>query len=425
MRTAAKANQPAHLTLSQAYVGLPEALCYSDGGDMRILLVGNHVLDRRKHAVKFYGMLSKHLRGRGHLVEVIHPGAALERTRLGVLRPWLAAIERRALFPLQLRGAAQGFDLVHICHQEDAIYVGHTAGVPATLTCNDVLDIAAAEGKIPEYRGSNAFRARQRKTLRYLERATHVVCSSWKTSRELGSLLELDRQRRLVIPAAVEVDSSAVSAECIQKVREDLGLAEGEHYLLHVGGNQWYRNRPGLLRIFRMVRQRTGSGLRLVVAGVPLTDDMRQFVAANLPKGSVIEVANPDDSSLWAIYAGAVALLLPSFYERSGWRIAEAQSCGCPVITSNRAPMTETAGPAALYIDPRDEAAAAEAIASKLEGLGSLRNPGLENAKRFHPEAVFSAYESFFLGVLRTRRVTDVVIAANEAESVSTQSREG
>jgi len=421
----AATNQSAHLTLSQAYVGLPEALCYSDGGDMRILLVGNHVLDRRKHAVRFYGMLSKHLRARGHLVEGIHPGAALERTRLRVLSPWLASMERNALFPLQLRGAAQGFDLVHICHQEDALYVRHTAGVPATITCHDVLDIAAAEGKIPEYRGSNAFRARHRKTLRYLEQATHVVCSSWKTSRELGSMLELDRQRRLVIPAAVEVDSSAISAERIQEVRRNLGLAAGERYLLHVGGNQWYRNRPGLLRIFRMVRQRTGSGLRLVIAGAPLTEDMRQFAAANLPKGSLIEVANPDDSKLWAIYAGAVALLLPSVYERSGWRIAEAQSCGCPVITSNRAPMTETAGPAALYIDPRDEAAAAETIASKLDGLSSLSNAGLENAKRFHADAVFSAYESFFLGVLRTRRVTDVLIAPNEAESVSTQSREG
>jgi len=118
-------------------------------------------------------------------------------------------------------------------------------------------------------------------------------------------------------------------------------------------------------------------------------------------------------------------LLFPSLYERSAWRIAEAQSCGCPVITSNRAPMTEIAGPAALYIDPRNEAAAAETIVSKLDGLANLRAAGLENAKRFHPDVVFASYESFFQGVLRTRRVTDVVIAANEAESVSSQSREG
>lgn len=392
---------------------------------MRILLVGNHILDPRKHAMRFYSMLSKHLRARGHLVEVIHPGASLEKSRLRVLRPWLAAIDRNALFPLQLRDTAQGFDLVHICHQEDAMYVAHTAGVPATLTCHDVLDIAAAEGKIPEYRGTKAFRARQRKILGSLERATHVVCSSWKTSRELGALLEADRQRRLVIPAAVEVDSSALSAERIAEVRKSLGLAEDERYLLHVGGNRWYRNRPGLLRIFRMVRQRVGGTLKLVIAGAPLNDEMRQFVAANLPKGSVIEVPSPDDPQLWPIYAGAVALLLPSFHERSGWRIAEAQCCGCPVITSNRPPMTETAGAAALYIDPRDEAAAAETIVSSLDGLSGLRAAGFENARRFHPQAVFSAYESFFLGVLRTRRVTDVVIAANEAESATSQSREG
>jgi hypothetical protein len=87
--------------------------------------------------------------------------------------------------------------------------------------------------------------------------------------------------------------------------------------------------------------------------------------------------------------------------------------------------MTEVAGPGALYIDPRDEAAAAETIAAKLDGIGSLRDAGFENAKRFQPEVVFASYEGFFRGVLRTRRITDVVVAANEAETAAGQSREG
>jgi glycosyltransferase involved in cell wall biosynthesis len=174
-----------------------------------------------------------------------------------------------------------------------------------------------------------------------------------------------------------------------------------------------------------MIRERRGDGLRLVMAGAPLTPEMREFVAANLPHGSVVEVHGPADEDLWALYAGATALLFPSLYEGFGWPIVEAQSCGCPVITSNRSPMTEVAGPGALYIDPRDEAAAAETIAAKLDGIGSLRDAGFENAKRFQPEVVFASYEGFFRGVLRTRRITDVVVAANEAETAAGQSREG
>jgi glycosyltransferase involved in cell wall biosynthesis len=173
-----------------------------------------------------------------------------------------------------------------------------------------------------------------------------------------------------------------------------------------------------------MVRERADNGLKLVMAGAPLTPELREFAAANLPQGSVIEVHTPPDEDLWALYAGAVALLFPSLYEGFGWPIAEAQSCGCPVIASNRAPMTEVAGPAALYIDPRDEAGAAETITARLKGLESLRAAGFENAKRFQPDVVFEAYESFFRGVLRVRRVTDVVIAANEAETAAGNLRE-
>ena len=400
-------------------------LCYSDGGDMRILLVGKYATDGRVGGSRFDDMLSRHLCARGHLVELVYPGADRSTRSRGLLSGSMAALDRYALFPLKLRSAAQGFDLVHVCHHEDAMYVAHTAGVPASLTCHHVLDIAAAEGRIAEYRATNSFRARQRRVLRYLERAGHVVCSSWKTSRELGAMLETDRQRRLVIPPAVDVDRSPTKPERVSEARKHIGLGENGRYLLQVGADRWYNNRPGVLRIFRMIHEQVGSGLRLVVAGAPLTENMRQFVAANLPKGSVIEVRNPTEEELWALYAGAAGLLFPSLYERSAWRIAEAQSCGCPVITSNRAPMTEIAGPAALYIDPRNEAAAAETIVSKLDGLANLRAAGLENAKRFHPDVVFASYESFFQGVLRTRRVTDVVIAANEAESVGSQSREG
>ena len=320
---------------------------------------------------------------------------------------------------------AQGFDAVHVCDHENSMYLAHTGGVPVSITCHDLLDIAIAEGKVPEQHGTASFRARQRRILRHLLEAKNVVCASWKTSRELAAMPEKGRQRRIVIPDAVTVGPSATTPDKVAEARRKLGLGEGERYLLHVGENLWYQNRPGVLRMFRMIRERGHGGLRLVIAGAPLTRDMREFAAANLPKGSVIEVASPANEELWALYGGAAALFLPSLYERSAWRIAEAQSCGCPVITSNRAPMTEVGGPAALYIDPKDELAAAETIAAKLGGLGSLRDAGRENAKRFHPDVVFAGYESFFQGVLRTRRATDVVVAANEAETAAWNSREG
>jgi glycosyltransferase involved in cell wall biosynthesis len=339
--------------------------------------------------------------------------------RSSALRKWLGHVDKFLLFPLRLSSAAQGFDLVHICHHANAMYLAHTGGIPASITCHDLLDLAAAQGRIPPKRVPARFRARQLQILHHLQAAKNVVCLSWKTSRELGSMHVNASQCRVVIPNAVEMEPSSISAESVAAARRQYGLADTQRYLLHVGGERWFRNRPGVLRIFRMVQERVGDDLKLIMAGAPLTKKMREFAGANLPQGSVIEISGITQGELWPLYAGAAALLYPSLYEGFGWPIAEAQTCGCPVITSSRAPMTEVAGPAALYIDPRDEAGAANAIVAKLDGIASLRDAGLENAKRFRPEVVFASYEGFFKGVLRTRRSSDVVIAPNEAETAA------
>jgi len=144
-----------------------------------------------------------------------------------------------------------------------------------------------------------------------------------------------------------------------------------------------------------------------VMVGGPPAPEMRAFVAANLPEGSVIESPRLTDEDLWALYTGAAALLFPSLHEGFGWPLIEAQCCGCPVITSNRAPMTEVAGAAALYIDPEDEPGAAALIATNLGRLGELREAGFENVKRFAPDVIAEEFEDFFRGVVHARRRSD------------------
>jgi glycosyltransferase involved in cell wall biosynthesis len=394
---------------------------------MRILLVGNYALDGEASVSRYAEMLCRNLRLRGHLVELIHPRPILGRlVRRSAPRKWLGHVDKFLLFPLKLTSAAQGFDLVHICDHANAMYLAHTGGIPASITCHDLLDLAAAQGRIPSKRVPARFRARQLQILLHLQQAKNVVCLSSKTSCELGSMHVNASQCRVVIPNAVEVEQVSISADRVAAARRRYGLADTERYLLHVGGERWFSDRLGALRIFYMVQERVGDGLKMIMAGAPLTTEMREFAAANLPQGSVIEMAGMTQDELWPLYAGAAGLLYPSLYEGFGWPIAEAQTCGCPVITSDRAPMTEVAGPAALYIDPRDEAGAANAIVAKLDAISSLCQAGLENAKRFRPEVVFASYEGFFKGLLRTRRSSDVVIAPNEAETAAAgQWREG
>jgi glycosyltransferase involved in cell wall biosynthesis len=107
----------------------------------------------------------------------------------------------------------------------------------------------------------------------------------------------------------------------------------------------------------------------------------------------MIDVAADD---LRALYSGAEVLLFPSLAEGFGWPIIEAQACGCRVAVSNRSPLTEIGGEAALYLDPDDPAAAALAIESLFaENRADRRERirrGLENAPRFSTVRMIRGY---------------------------------
>jgi glycosyltransferase involved in cell wall biosynthesis len=61
-----------------------------------------------------------------------------------------------------------------------------------------------------------------------------------------------------------------------------------------------------------------------------------------------------EDADLPAIYNCASLLVFPSLYEGFGLPPLEAMACGCPVVASNIASITEICGDAVSYVDPND-----------------------------------------------------------------------
>ena len=132
------------------------------------------------------------------------------------------------------------------------------------------------------------------------------------------------------------------------------------------------------------------------MVGKPWTHEMREFVSLNALRDRVIELTNITNEDLQVLYSKAIALLFPSLREGFGWPIIEAQACGCPVFTSDRVPMTEVGGNAAIYLDPTDPPGAAAVIANSLDRVPQLRQAGLENVKRFSSAAMISSYSSVY-----------------------------
>jgi glycosyltransferase involved in cell wall biosynthesis len=69
----------------------------------------------------------------------------------------------------------------------------------------------------------------------------------------------------------------------------------------------------------------------------------------------------PEDD-LPGLYAGALALAMPSLYEGFGLPVLEAMASGVPVVAADRSALPETCGGAALLVDPNDADALADAL---------------------------------------------------------------
>jgi len=68
------------------------------------------------------------------------------------------------------------------------------------------------------------------------------------------------------------------------------------------------------------------------------------------------------DEDMSALYAGAVALVMPTFFGPTNIPVLEAWAFGCPVLTSDIRGIREQTGNAAILADPRSVEAIAEGI---------------------------------------------------------------
>jgi glycosyltransferase involved in cell wall biosynthesis len=164
--------------------------------------------------------------------------------------------------------------------------------------------------------------------------------------------------------------------------------------MVYVGSNAWYKNRAILIDIFSfLVRHRD---LYLVIAGSYLDDSVNRIVEYKGLTSRVIQLGELTNDELSILYSGSEGLIFPSIAEGFGWPILEAQACGCPVFASDRAPMTEIGGNAAVYFDPLKPEDAAETIHQNLENSNNIRSRGYINCARFSVSSMLDGYVEIY-----------------------------
>jgi glycosyltransferase involved in cell wall biosynthesis len=98
--------------------------------------------------------------------------------------------------------------------------------------------------------------------------------------------------------------------------------------------------------------------------------------------GGVRRLGYVPEDELPGLYAGALALAMPSLYEGFGLPCLEAMASGVPVVAADRAALPETCGGAAMLVDPEDPTAFGPALLSAA-GNAQLREAGLKRAAGF------------------------------------------
>ncbi len=384
---------------------------------MKVLLLANYLNDEQESMQRFAALMERGLTQAGHDVRVVRPKVCVGQLHASArgLGKWLGYVDKFGIFPPFLRSAVKWADVIHICDHSNSFYTKHIGAVPHLVTCHDLLAIRSAQGEIPQKRTGWTGRQLQRLIVKGLTEAQHIVCVSEATRRDLLRFVDIPENRVSRTYNSLNYPYSRMETDDATFRLRQLGIDPSQRFLLHVGGNQWYKNRLGVLRIFSILTKLAAGGrLKLVMVGKPWTSEMRRFVLQHGLSNATLELTGVAEEDLRALYSTASMMIFPSFQEGFGWPIVEAQACGCPVATSNRSPMNEVGGNAAIYIDPDNPESAAAAVQRALSGIAGIRELSLANAARFEGSVMIDSYLSLYDKVRNGRSEGRIPISQSE-----------
>lgn len=367
----------------------------------------------------FAELLKRLLVERGVAVVLLRPNKffGFFCTRSRGLNKWFGYLDQYVLFPFILYWKLGKFNkentVVHILDHSNAPYYFVTTKFKTIVTCHDLLAVSAALGEVEGVRISSSGRLQQKLILNSLRRVPYIVCVSSATFDEVKRLTLHNEVNAKLIYSALNYPYSNRIEKSEKGICEILPWLKSEaRFILHVGGNQWYKNRKGVLLTFsEMIRQNCcEENLFLVFVGQPPSDDLISMVFEYRLQHRVKFLSNVTSAEMNLLYTSCEFLLFPSYREGFGWPIVEAQASGCLVVTTDQDPMREIAGNGAIYIEKIS--GLTSEIVSEWGKLAAVRisqilkiseaekmqyiNSGFANLKRFGEKEMLEGYLSAY-----------------------------
>lgn len=209
--------------------------------------------------------------------------------------------------------------------------------------------------------------------------AALIITDSQFSKNDIAEALKIPDDKIKVIYPGINPGISQIPRTCDVQNIEKL-----KPFILYLGKINPRKNLEILLRAFNLLTSQVDRLLKLVIAGddqIPNTLIPPSLNSQIILTGPV----SPEEKLL--LYNQAEVFVYPSFFEGFGFPPLEAQSCGCPVIVSNRASLPEIIGRSGLQIDPwrtEELVYAIRAVLTNQDLRRRLTALGRQNVQRFN-----------------------------------------
>lgn len=309
---------------------------------------------------RFAAMLESGYTSLGYTVDTLSPSPYFYRLSrwLPKAAKWLGYLDQYLLFPLKVKARLMfntpSNTVFVFCDQALGPWVPLVSRHPHVIHVHDLLALKSALGREQINKTGWSGKIYQRYIRRGFEKGKYFISISNKTKADLEDLSNIKPTLSEVVFNGLNYPYTRMSEELIHEkfIQGNLNL-NYKGYLFNIGGNQWYKNRTGLLHLYKHYVRKCEEPLCLVIVG-PAANEKEQKILEEITltnkAANVLFLKDIDNILLNALYSGAKCLIFPSHEEGFGWPIIEAQAAGTCVLTTNSAPMNEIAGEHSLFL---------------------------------------------------------------------------
>lgn len=239
--------------------------------------------------------------------------------------------------------------------------------------------------------------------------ATHVVCISESTKRDVMRFYGVPEERISVIYQPVQrcfyqplpdEEATTIATQALPYLTAKDSTSGVIPYIITVGSINSRKNLLTMVKALKAVPEAERPLFVVVGNGREYRKKVEQYIESNALTPYIRIESNIHDAKvLQALYAKALCMMYPSYYEGFGLPVAEAALQHCPVITSNVSSLPEAAGPGAIQVNP-------DSVEELTTALLSLLRDETERKKR--GEAGYEYCISHFQPDVLTKQMHDL-----------------